>query len=270
MLTMETNKVFELVEYLYRERERIASYKKILEKKRRLNNEAYSLEPKSPLAEDTLYKQKLREYEEYVTKNKVDRFLDEHRNKISELGFTLNSIKTTELGYTIHRYNYRQQIQDIITVWLNNITDKVEARKQLAECKRQYNELQTEEVQFVLDWIDGEFFYVLNDELKETFDRHLGKKYNDLSSDLKPYLEHFDADVIESIIDYKRLPQGAEKPIWRRQADAHVFSKCFNIDIKEMNKMFLYRNGKGDVIKKLSHNTKSKSPEFSNVLSKYN
>lgn len=252
---METNKVFELVEYLYIERERIASYKKILEKKRRLNNEAYSLKPKSPLAEDTLYKQKLREYEEYVTKNKVDRFLDEHVNKLSELGFTFNG-------------SYMQQIQNIITVWINNITDKVEARKQLTECKRKHDELQTEEVQFVLDCISVCFFD-LNYILKEVFDKHLGKKYNDLSSDLKPYLERYDADVIESIIDYKRLPQGAEKPIWKRQADAHVFSKCFKIDMKEMNKMFLYRNGKGDVIEKLGYNTKSKSPEVSNVLSKY-
>lgn len=266
---METNKVFQLVEYLHGERRGLATYKRVIDKVRSLRNEVDSLKPKSPLSDDTLYNRKQKELDEYVACSKVDKFTDNHRNKISELGFTLNSIKTTELGYTIRWRSYRQEFKNVIDNWADNATDKVEARKQLAECKRQYNELQTEEVQFVLDWIGGEFFYVLNDELKETFDRHLGKKYNDLSNDLKPYLERFDADVIESIIDYKRLPQGAEKPIWRRQADAHVFSKCFKIDMKEMNKMFLYRNGKGDVIEKLGHNTKSKSPEFSNVLSKY-
>lgn len=258
MLTMETNKVFELVEYLYSERRELATYKRVIDKVNWLGNEACSLKPKSPLSDDALFNKKRKELDEYVANSKVDKFIDNHRNKISELGFTLGS------GI------YKSEFQNIITAWLNNITDKVEARKQLAECKRQYNELRTEEVQFVLEWISGVFFDDLNYILRETFDRHLGKKYNDLSNDLKPYLEHFDADVIESIIDYKRLPQGAEKPIWRRQADAHVFSKCFKIDMKEMNKMFLYRNGKGDVIAKLCYNTKSKSPEFSDVLSKYN
>lgn len=254
---METNKVFQLVEYLYNERSNLATYKKVVEKVRKLRNEVDSLKPKSPLSDDTLFNKKRKELDEYVANSKVDKFIDNHRNKISELGFTLGS------GI------YKSEFQNIITAWLNNITDKVEARKQLAECKRQYNELQTEEVQFVLEWMSNLFFDGLNYDLKIIFDEHLGKKYNDLSNDLKPYLERFDADVIESITDYKRLPQGAEKPIWRRQADAHVFSKCFKIDMKEMNKMFLYRNGKGDVIEKLGHNTKSKSPEFSNVLSKY-
>ena len=255
---METNKVFQLVEYLYSERRELATYKRVIDKVRRLRNEVYSLKPKSPLSDDTLYNRKQKELDEYVACSKIHEFSEKHRNKISELGFTLNSVI------------YKSEFQNIITVWLNNITDKVEARKQLAECKRQYNELQTEEVQFVLKWISGLFFDDLNYILKKTFDEHLGKKYNDLSNDLKPHLEHFDADVIESIIDYKRLPQGVEKPIWRRQADAHVFKECFNIDMKDLNKMFLYRNSKGEVIKKLDYNTKSKSPEFSNVLSKYN
>ena len=267
---METNKVFQLVEYLYNERSNLATYKKVAEKVRRLRNEVYSLKPKSPLSDDTLYNRKQKELDEYVACSKIHEFSEKHRNKISELGFTLNSIKTTELGYTLRWHSYRQEFKNVIDNWADNATDKDGARKQLTECKRQYNELQTEEVKFVLDWIDGEFFYVLNDELKETFDRHLDKKYKYLSTELVPFLERYDADVIEGIIDYKRLPQGAEKPIWKRQADAHVFSKYFNIDIKEMNKMFLYRNGKGDVIEKLGYNTKSKSPEFSNVLSKYN
>ncbi|MDD4439288.1 MAG: hypothetical protein PHS04_14835 [Tissierellia bacterium] len=269
---METNKVFELVEYLYSERRELATYKRVIDKVRRLRNEVDSLKPKSPLSDDTLYNRKQKELDEYVACSKVDKFTDNHRNKISELGFTLNSIKTTELGYTIRWRSYRQEFKNVIDNWADNATDKVEARKQLAECKRQYNELQTEEVQFVLDWIGGEFFYVLNDELKETFDRHLGKKYNDLSSDLKPFLEHFDADVIESIIDYKRLPQGAEKPIWKRQADAHRFSKHFNIDTKDMNKMFLFRDSKGNLKDNLRPNSESKSSnsEFSDVLSKYN
>lgn len=269
---METNKVFELVEYLYSERRELATYKRVIDKVRRLRNEVYSLKPKSPLSDDTLYNRKQKELDEYVACSKIHEFSEKHRNKISELGFTLNSIKTTELGYTLRWHSYRQEFKNVIDNWADNATDKDGARKQLTECKRQYNELQTEEVKFVLDWIDGEFFYVLNDELKETFDRHLGKKYNDLSSDLKPYLERYDADVIESIIDYKRLPQGTEKPIWKRQADAHRFSKHFNIDTKDMNKMFLFRDSKGNLKDNLRPNSESKSSnsEFSNVLSKYN
>ena len=114
-------------------------------------------------------------------------------------------------------------------------------------------------MQFVLPWIEGFFFGYLNEFLKETFDKHLGKKYNDLSNDLKPFLERYDADVIESIIDSKQLPYGAEKPIWKRQADAHVFSDNFKIAVKDMNEMFRFKNGKGDIIDKLKHNTKSKS-----------
>ena len=97
---METNKVFELVEYLYSQRENITSYKKVVEKGKRLGNELYSLKPKSPLADDTLYNKKQKELDEHVANSKALEFLEKHRNKITELGFTLN------IDYTIPWHSY--------------------------------------------------------------------------------------------------------------------------------------------------------------------
>jgi hypothetical protein len=256
---METNKVFELVEFFYNKKAELANHYDVVNRCVSLRNEAYDLKPKSPLYDDTAYKAKTKELREYGEGSHINDYIDSICGKITEFGFV------TQCG------TYKNQIQDVIDGWLKDITDREEARDQLIECKRQFNELKSEKVWFVLMWIDAILFDDLEYILKETFDNHLVKKYKALSTDLAPFLERFDADVIESIIDYKRLPAGAEKPIWKRQAYAHIFGDRLNIEVRNMNEMFLFRNGNGKIIDKLKHNTKSKNTnsKLADILSKY-
>ncbi len=217
------------------------------------------LKPKSPLSDDTAYKNKINELQKYIEGSHINDYIDSICGKITEFGFV------TQCG------TYKNQIQDVIDGWLKDITDREEARDQLIECKRQFNELKSEKVWFVLMWIDAILFDDLEYILKETFDKYLEKKYKDLSDDLKSFLERFDADVIESIIDYKRLPDGAEKPIWKRQADAHVFRRKLKIKATDMDKMFLYKNSKDKITEKLRYNTDTNNDnsELAKILAKH-
>lgn len=257
--TMETNKVFELVDFFYDKKDELAKHYKVVNKHRSLRNEAYHLKPKSPLSDDTAYKDKIKELREYEEGSGIEKFINKYSDKITEFGFVTRSGTN------------KNKIQNVINGWLKDITDRKEARNQLIECKRQFNELKMDEAWFVLMCIDGLFFDDLEYILKETFDNHLGKRYEDLSADLEPFLERFDADVIEAIIDYKRLPYGAEKPIWRRQVDAHVFRRKLKIEAKDMDKMFLYRNSKGKIIDKLKYNTDTNNDnnKLARILSKH-
>lgn len=63
-------------------------------------------------------------------------------------------------------------------------------------------------------------------------------KYNRLASDLEPYLKGATGEILESIIDDKRLPEGAEKPKWKKLTDAKRFGDYFGFTPKQLRDLF--------------------------------
>ena len=260
-----SNIIFEWVDFLYQNKSNIESYDKVIGKYRRLWSEAHSLKPKHPLSDDTAYQKKLKEAREQteILKSLQKKYF----KKYTELGFE----KYAELGLDrptiIQPYSFRE----ILDEWVKKTTDKTKAREQLTDCKNKYNQLQTDNVQTFLSLTFFFFFEYMGRALNEIFDKVLGNKYQALADELEPYLEQYDANVIESIIDSKQLPYGAEKPIWRKQADAHVFKNYMKWGLKDINKLFRFRNRKGEIIDETAHNTKSKEPnsDLLAILTKY-
>ena len=260
-----SNIIFEWVDFLYQNKSNIESYDKVIGKYRRLWSEAHSLKPKHPLSDDTAYQKKLKEAREQteILKSLQKKYF----KKYTELGFE----KYAELGLDrptiIQPYSFRE----ILDEWVKKTTDKTKAREQLTDCKNKYNQLQTDNVQTFLSLTFFFFFEYMGRALNEIFDKVLDKKYQALADELEPYLEQYDANVIESIIDSKQLPYGAEKPIWRKQADAHVFKNYMKWGLKDINKLFRFRNRKGEIIDETAHNTKSKEPnsDLLAILTKY-
>ena len=253
-----SNIIFEWVDFLYENKDRIERYDKTLNKIKALRNEAYSLKPKNAYLDDTAYKRKINEGQDYF-ENSWLRIRKEYLDKFSELGF-------------IEKYGtYKNSLKSILDTWNSELSDKSIVRKQLTDCKKKYYQLQTDKIRLFYEEFNNEFFKCLDYVLTATFDKVLGNKYQALADELKPYLEQYDANVIESIIDSKHLPYGAEKPIWRKQADAHAFRAYMEWELKDINRLFRFRNRKSEIIDKTNHNTKSKEPnsDLLAILTKY-
>lgn len=262
-----SNIIFEWVDFLYQNKSNIESYDKVIDKYRRLWSEAHSLEPKHPLSDDTAYQKKLKEAREQTERLKS--LQKKYFKKYTELGFE----KYAELGLDRPTITQTYSFREILDEWVKKSTDKTKAREQLTDCKNKYNQLQTDNVQTFLALTFFFFFEYMGRALNEIFDKVLGNKYQALANELEPYLEQYDANVIESIIDSKQLPYGTEKPIWRKQADAHKFRDYMDWELKDINKLFRFRNSKDEIIDKTTHGTKSKSKEPNSdllaILTKY-
>lgn len=260
-----SNIIFEWVDFLYENKDRIESYAKVIDKYRRLWREAHSLEPKHPLSDDTAYQKKLKEAREQTERLKS--LQKKYLAKYTELGFE----KYAELGLDRPTITQTYSFREILDEWVKKTTDKTKAREQLTDCKNKYNQLQTDNVQTFLSLTFFFFFEYMGRALNEIFDKVLDKKYQALADELEPYLEQYDANVIESIIDSKQLPYGTEKPIWRKQADAHAFRVYMDWELKDINRLFRFRNSKDEIIDKTPHNTKSKKPNSGllAILNKY-
>ena len=253
-----SNIIFEWVDFLYENKDRIEGYDKTLNKIKALRNEAYSLKPKNAYLDDTAYKRKIKEGQDYF-ENSWLRIRKEYLDKFSELGF-------------IEKYGtYKNSLKSILDTWNSELSDKSIVRKQLTDCKKKYYQLQTDKIRLFYEEFNNEFFKCLDYVLTATFDKVLDKKYQALADELEPYLEQYDANVIESIIDSKQLPYGTEKPIWRKQADAHAFRDYMEWELKDINRLFRFRNSKDEIIDKTPHNTKSKKPNSGllAILNKY-
>ena len=248
-----SNIIFEWVDFLHSKKSKIGTYHRMLSRIKSSREEVYSLEPKSPYLDDTAYKKKFEEGRDYFVRHWLP-IRKTYLDKFSELGF-------------VEKYgSYKNSLREILNTWNGKVTDKSVVKGQLEACKEKYNQLQTDNVRLFLEEFNDGFFRSLDVVLKETFDEVLGNKYQSLTDELEPYLERFDADVIESIIDRQQLPQGAEKPIWRKQANAHVFRDYMKWELKDINRLFCFKNGRGQIIDKTTHNTKSKSKEPNSEL----
>lgn len=250
-----SNAIFEWVNFLFENKSKIESYHLMLGRLKTLKEEINSLKPKNAYLDDTAYQRKLKEGNDYLT------------NHWLPIKKTYHD-KFIELGFTDERPTQIRTLRKILDTWNNKVTDKAEVRKQLAECKKKYNHLQTDKVKLFFDYYDSYnngFFSTLDEILTEMFDTVLGNKYQALADDLKPYLEqHYpesNCQVLESIIDRKQLPNWVKyKPIWTKQAHAIAFLDYMGWKPNEVKGLFDYRDGKGKVIETTTVTKRSKKP----------
>lgn len=247
-----TNKVFELIDFLHSKKDAIIEgHYRVAYDYYKKKNLYHSLRPKHALADDTAYKEAFKDAEN--AQINYDNVLKTYKEKFYELDFEDRSF-------------YKGVLSSMFDVWEKNMTKKSEAINQLRECKDKFNDLQDEKVIYFLDRAYSPFFGDLCDVLSEKFDFYLEPKYSGLSEALQPYLEGASDAVMESIIDERKLPQGADKPIWKHQTDAHRFRSVFNWELKDLNRVFRYRNDKGKIIDKTYSGRKSRKIEADNEL----
>lgn len=223
----ENNKVFELIDYLFERKGKIENYYKIVKKHKLSWRDAHSKKPKHKLADETEYKEALNTANE-VSEN-LNRISKQYHDKLNVLSF--------EHGYS----SYKSQIKSIIEAWINDIgySQKNEAIELLKTYRIKFNELQTENIILFLEYCLFPFFFDdLSYILNETFDKYLEPKYSGLSKALEPYLEGASDDVIESIIDEHKLPHGAVKPKWKRNADGARFGKYVGLENRQLRELF--------------------------------
>lgn len=70
------------------------------------------------------------------------------------------------------------------------------------------------------------------------FNQYIQPKYSGLSKALATYLEGATDEVIESIIDEHKLPQGAVKPKWKSNADGARFGKYVGLSYSQLRELF--------------------------------
>lgn len=236
----EKNKVFELIDYLFENIEKIKTYQKIFEKHDTLRTEIRNLEPKNELEDDTEYREKKKELNELITKwNEIKK---PYSNKIDSFDF-------------INKYNgrcFKDGFVSILTTWIKNITEngsaenKKDALKEIRDYRDKFEALQTD---LITEFMRHLGFYFLFDDLERIlngnsfdgvgfFNQYVQPKYSGLSKALQDYLEGANDEVIESIIDEHKLPQGAEKPKWKSNADGARFGKYVGLSYSQLRELF--------------------------------
>lgn len=234
-----SNKVFDLVQFLFDNKDNIKSWEETFEVLITLRKECDNLKPKTKFENDTKYLEKKRELE---TKEKNSQQIFEGK-KIKEI---VSKIE----GFGFEFNNYKHEFQSITEHWYNNITDANEALEQLKRCRRNYLALPKNAVERLFYYVPNKLFFLSDLDyhlMGSTSDKGLfakyipayePNKYNGLASDLEPYLKGATGEIIESIIDDKRLPDGAEKPKWEKLTDAKRFGNYFGFTNEQLRDFF--------------------------------
>lgn len=236
----EKNKVFELIDYLFENIEKIKTYQKLMEKYDTLRNEVDYLKPKNELEDDTEYQKKKKELDDFLIRWK--KIIKPYSNKIDSFEFIDK----------YDRHLFKNDLDNILTTWIKNITEngsvenKKDALKEIRVYKDKFKVLQTDLITKFM-WHLG--FSFLLDDLKcilngnsfdgvGFFNQYIQPKYSGLSKELQPYLDGANDEVIESIIDEHKLPQGADKPKWKSNADGARFGKYVGLSYRQMRDLF--------------------------------
>lgn len=236
----ENNKVFELIDYLFNNIEKIKTYQKLMEKYDTLRTEIDNLKPKNELEDDTEYQKKKKEFNEFITT----------WNKIKEP--YSNKIDSFEIIDKYDRGLFKNDLENILTTWIKNITEngsaenKKDALKEIRDYRDKFKALQTDLITEFM-WHLG--FSILFSDLEcilngnsfdgvGFFNQYIQPKYSGLSKALQDYLEGATDDVIESIIDEHKLPQGAVKPKWKSNADGARFGKYVGLSYSQLRGLF--------------------------------
>jgi len=236
----ENNKVFELIDYLFENIEKIKTYQKLMEKYDTLNNEVDYLKPKNLLLDDTEYQKKKKEFDEFCISWK--KIIKPYSNKIDSF----------EIIDKYDRGLFKNDLENILTTWIKNITEngsaenKRDALKEIRVYRDKFKALQTDlitkfmfHVGYSILFSDLECILIGNSfDGIGFFNQYIQPKYSGLSKALEPYLEGATDDVIESIIDEHKLPQGADKPKWKRNADGARFGKYVGLENRQLRELF--------------------------------
>lgn len=236
-----TNKVFELVDYLKQNKEKIENWEAVLKKHETLKNERNSLKPKNNLEDDTAYRAKEREFNQY------QRHLQQKTFKEA-----LSKFKTEVMNFGLHIPIYdshQRKIKKEFTNWEKNINshNRMQENAKLTKCKANYYSLPHEAIDLLLKYLDNDlkFFYsdlqfVLTGDNSDDgmFKRYGASKYKGIANDLSPYLSGATDEVIEFIIDLKTLPNGANKPKWKFKTDGWRFGKYVGLTNAELRGLF--------------------------------
>lgn len=236
-----SNKVFDLVQFLYDNKDKIKSWEGAFGGLIALRVECDNLKPKNKFEKSTKYLEKKRELETQE-KNTQQIFEGDNFKEIVS--------KIEGFGFEFKYNTYKREFQSITEHWYNNITDANEALEQLKKCKRNYLALPKNAVERLFYYVPNKLFFLSDLDYhlmgstsdKGLFARYLPAddlhKYNGLASDLEPYLKGATGEIIESIIDDKRLPDGAEKPKWKKLTDAVRFGKYFDFTNEQLRDLF--------------------------------
>ncbi len=250
---MVTNKIFDLIDCLLKNRDTIERYSKVIERKRNLENEVYRLKPKNQLEDDSAYEAKKRE---------LDNFVENSEKAFSKI--MSYSEKIESLSFKMTFGTYKNDLTDILIKWLNSVTDKDEAKKQLQDYRQKYKKLQSDKAQLFLTYLNGLFFSDLDFILKETFSTYLKNPYEGISLELKLFLENGTDEIIERIIVDKELPPDAQKPKWKRNVDAVRFGRHLGLSNRQLRDLF-----DNDVRSKNEPPENDKNDKIKPILQKY-
>lgn len=236
-----TNKVFELVDYLKQNEQKIKSWEASIKKFMNISSEKYLLEPKNNLEDDTAYRAKEREFYQHqknLQQPVLKDALDKLKTDVINFGFNSSDNGT-----------YKNIIEKEFTNWEKNINshNRMQENAKLTKCKANFYSLPHEAID-VLFWYLGNslntFYYdlqfVLTGDNSDDgmFKRYGASKYKGIANDLSPYLSGATDEVIEFIIDLKTLPKGANKPKWHRLANAYRFGKYIGLTNAELRGLF--------------------------------
>ena len=234
----EQNKVFELIDFLFENIEKIKTFQKFMEKYDTLNDEMKYLKPKNELLDDAEYQKKKKEFDDFlITWNRIKKT---YNDKINSFEFS-------------KRYSFKSEFESILNGWIENIIEKGDAEsknnalKEIRIYKSKFKALQTEIIRkftwhlsFSTQFDDLD--YILNGSIIHNdegfFSKYIQPKYSGLSKALQGYLEGVNDEVIESIIDEHKLPQGADKPKWKRKADGARFGKYVGLENRQLRELF--------------------------------
>lgn len=232
---IETNKVFELIDYLIKNIENIKKYEKLMKQYDRLRDEMRYLEPANALEDDTKYKEKEKEFDVLLVK--WDEIKKPYNDKINSFEF--------------NRYYFQKDLKSILNKWIKNIIEKEDAEikknalNEIREYKDKFTMLQTDLIIKFMRHLNFDFYdldYVLNGSTIYDdvgfFSKYIQPKYSGLSKALQDYLKGANDEVIESIIDNKQLPHGATKPQWIKKADAVRFGKYVGLEYSQLRELF--------------------------------
>ncbi len=258
-----TNKIFELVDYLY---SRIGDIEKKYSKfipnldiKRRELNELRK-KTNHPLSD----KRKLEEKE---------KDLDEHFEILNRIFQTFKD-KFTELGFELRYGTYKNDVIETIYNWYDEFSYTEDAKIYLKEYKKKITRLKSDIVlPFISFVLPASFINDLFEIMDNEFSNALQSNFEGIATDLQAFFSNTTDDVIESIIEYKMLPSGAEKPIAKRQTYAVVFGDYCGIKQKDLSQFFRKeKDGKAiDFVFTKSRPKKEtkQTKELKDILSKY-
>lgn len=236
-----TNKVFELVDYLKQNEQKIKSWEASIKKFKNISSEKYLLKPKNNLEDDTAYRAKEREFYQHqknLQQPALKDALDKLKTDVINFGFNSSDNGT-----------YKNIIENEFDNWLININphNREHENAKLTKCKANFYSLPHEAID-VLFWYLGnslntfysdlQLILMGNSSYDGMFKRYGASKYKGIANDLSPYLSGATDEAIEFIIDFKTLPNGANKPKWKFKTDGWRFGKYVGLTNAELRGLF--------------------------------